>query len=163
MADPLQIGQYSARDKDNVAVDPQPGDVEITDIYGNVFDNFNEYGVGPGLVAFYDKDNVLKDPQPAYQNLDYVSYLVDNTPDPVTWLPDAQQWQARNVENQLRTPQAYVKSPLYPDVAPEAYVPATREPVVMLDGINALLTTEDDVSTIDLVGVSNNPAITEYI
>ena len=163
MADPLQQGQYVQKDKDNVAVVPQPGDVEITDAFGNVFDNFNEYGVGPGLVAFYDKDNVLKDPQPAYQNLDYVSYLVDNTPDPVTWLPDAQQWQARNVENQLRTPQAYVKSPLYPDVAPEAYVPATREPVVMLDGINALLTTEDDVSTIDLVGVSNNPAITEYI
>ena len=45
MADPLQTGQYVQRDKDNVAVVPQPGDVEITDAFGNVFDNFNEYGV----------------------------------------------------------------------------------------------------------------------
>ena len=163
MPEVLKAGQYVARDVDNQPKSPQPGDVEITDAFGNVFDNFNEYGVGPGLVAFYDEDNVLKDPQPAYQNLDYVSYLVDNTPDPVTWLPDAAQWVARGVDNQVRTPQAYVKSPLYPEVAPESYLPATREPVVRLDGINALLTTEDDVSTIDLIGVSNNPAITEFI
>jgi len=163
MPEVLKAGQYVARDVDNQAKSPQPGDVEITDAFGNVFDNFNEYGTGAGQVAFYDKDNVLKNPQPAYQNLDYVSYLVDNKPDPVTWLPDAQQWEARNVENQLRTPEPYVKSPLYPSGAPTTYTPATREPVVKLDGIGALLVTEDDVSTIDLIGVSNNAAITEFI
>ena len=155
--------QYVATDKDNVAVSPQPGDVEITDAFGNVFDNFNEYGVGPGLVAFYDKDNVLKDPQPAYQNLDYVSRDVDNSPSSPPFEPDAAQWVARGVDNQVRTPEPYVKSPLYPSGAPASYVPSTRQPVVMLDGINALLTTEDDVSTIDLIGVSDNPAITEFI
>ena len=163
MPEVLKAGQYVARDVDNNAKSPQPGDVEVTDAFGNVFDNFNEYGVGPGLVAFYDKDNVLKSPQPAYQNLDYVSYLVDNTADPVTWLPDAQQWVARNVENQVRTPEAYVKSPLWPAGPPAAYLPGTPEPVVMLNGINALLTTEDDVSTIDLIGVSNNPAVAKFV
>ena len=110
MADP-----YVARDVDNNIKDPQPGDVEITDAFGNVFDNQNEYGVGPGLVAFYDEENVLKDPQPQYQNLGYVQYLVNNTPKTPAWEPDAAQWQARGVDNQLRTPEPYVRSPLFPD------------------------------------------------
>mgnify|MGYP003114713569 FL=1 len=163
MPEVLKAGQYVARDVDNQPKSPQPGDVEITDAFGNVFDNFNEYGVGPGLVAFYDKDNVLKSPQPAYQNLDYVSYLVDNTPSSPPFEPDAAQWVARYVDNTPKTPQPYVKSPLWPAGPPASYVPSTRQPVVKLDGIGALLTTEDDVSTIDLVGVSNNPAIAEFV
>ena len=109
--------QYVATDKDNVAVVPQPGDVEITDAFGNVFDNFNEYGTGQRQVAFYNEENVLKNPQPQYQNLGYVQYLVDNTPKTPAWEPDAAQWVPRNVENQVRTPEPYVKSPLFPDVA----------------------------------------------
>ena len=180
MADPLQVGQYTARDKDNVAVDPQPGDVEITDAFGNVFDNFNQYGVVTGpdkdtaknrLVAFYDKDNVLKDPQPAYQNLDYVSYLVDNQPDPVTWLPDAGQWVARNVENQERTPQPYVRSPLWPDGAPEWYNPVVGDSrqlrnitvVLNAEDSEALIVTEDDVAEIRLeLNPLNFPSIRNF-
>ena len=109
--------QYVATDKDNVAVVPQPGDVEITDAFGNVFDNFNEYGTGQRQVAFYNEENVLKNPQPQYQNLGYVQYLVDNTPKTPAWEPDAAQWVPRNVENQVRTPEPYVKSPLFPDAA----------------------------------------------
>jgi hypothetical protein len=65
--------QYVASDKDNVAVSPQPGDVEITDAFGNVFDNFNEYGVVDSsikntpqnrLVAFYDEENVYSTHNP---------------------------------------------------------------------------------------------------
>ena len=163
MPEVLKAGQYVARDVDNNAKSPQPGDVEVTDAFGNVFDNFNEYGVGPGLVAFYDKDNVLKSPQPAYQNLDYVSYDVDNTPSSPPFEPDAAQWVARYVDNTPKTPQPYVKSPLWPAGPPTSYLPGTPEPVVMLNGINALLTTEDDVSTIDLIGVSNNPAVATFV
>ena len=163
MPEVLKAGQYVARDVDNNAKSPQPGDVEVTDAFGNVFDNFNEYGTGAGQVAFYDKDNVLKSPQPAYQNLDYVSYLVDNTPSSPPFEPDAAQWVARYVDNTPKTPQPYVKSPLWPAGPPESYLPGTPEPVVMLNGINALLTTEDDVSTIDLIGVSNNPAVAKFV
>ena len=108
--------QYVATDKDNVPVVPQPGDVEITDAFGNVFDNFNEYGTGQRQVAFYNEENVLKNPQPQYQNLGYVQYLVDNTPKTPAWEPDAAQWIPRGVDNQVRTPQPYVKSPLFPNV-----------------------------------------------
>ena len=162
MPEVLKAGQYVARDVDNNAKSPQPGDVEITDAFGNVFDNFNEYGVGPGLVAFYDEDCVLESPQPAYQNLDYVSYQVDNTPSSPPFEPDAAQWVARYVDNTPKTPQPYVKSPLWPSGPPSYHTQATRQPVVRMEGVNALLTTEDDVSTIDLQGVSNNPAIVEF-
>ena len=180
MAEKLQSGQYVARDKDNVAVDPQPGDVEITDAFGNVFDNFNQYGVVTGadkdtpknrLVAFYKVDNTLKDPQPAYQNLGYVQYNSDNTPHDPAWEPDAGQWVARNVENQVRTPQPYVKSPLWPDGAPEWYNPVigdgqqlrTITVVLNAEDSEALIVTEDDVSEIQLVVTASDfPNIAKY-
>jgi hypothetical protein len=43
--------QYVATDKDCNPKSPQPGDTEITDAFGNVFDNFNTDWVD------YDKDN----------------------------------------------------------------------------------------------------------
>ena len=152
MAAPLQVGQYVARDVDNQAKDPQPGDVEITDAFGNVFDNFNKDWID------YDKDNVAKDPQPGYQNTDYVSYLVDNTPQSPPWEPDAAQWQCKDVENQDRTPQPYVRSPLWPDGAPEWYNPVvgdgkvlrTVTVVLTLEHSEALVVTEDDVNEIEL-------------
>ena len=173
---PLTSSQYVARYVDNTPKSPQPGDVEITDAFGNVFDNFNQYGVGEGLVAFYDVDNVLKNPQPAYQNLGYVSYLVDNTPDPVTWLPDAQQWVARGVDNQPRAVEKYVKSPLYPD---PAAIPIGRAVDTFITTLNveeseAVIVTENDINEIRLENVplvarylpilnseSNDPVITE--
>ena len=164
----LQAGQYVATDKDNVAVSPQPGDVEITDAFGNVFDNFNEYGVVDSsikntpqnrLVAFYDEENVLLNPQPAYQNLGYVSYDKDNVATVPAFQPDAAQWQCRNVENQLRTPQPYAKAPLWPDGAPEWYNPVvgdgkvlrTLTVVLNVEQSETLIVTEDDVSEIVLV------------
>ena len=180
MADPLQVGQYVARDKDNVAVDPQPGDVEITDAFGNVFDNFNEYGVVTGpdkdtpknrLVAFYLSDNTLRDPQPQYQNLGYVQRYVDNTEHDPVWEPDAAQWIARGVDNLVRTPEPYVKSPLWPDGAPEWYDPIVgdgqqlRTITVVLNAENseALIVTEDDVSEIELVvTASDYPNIAKF-
>ena len=180
MADPLQQGQYTARDKDNVAVVPQPGDVEITDAFGNVFDNFNQYGVVTGadkdtaknrLVAFYLSDNTLRDPQPQYQNLGYVQYLVDNTPKTPAWEPDAGQWVARDVENQVRTPEPYVKSPLWPDGAPEWYNPVvgdgsklrTITVVLNAEDSEALIVTEDDVNEIELaVSASDFPNIAKF-
>ena len=149
--------QYVATDKDNVPVVPQPGDVEITDAFGNIFDNFNEYGVVTGpdkdtaknrLVAFYKSDNTLKDPQPQYQNLGYVQYLVDNTPKTPVWEPDAAQWEARDVNNQLRTPEPYVKSPLYPD---RTSVSSTLVVTLRVEETEALIVTEDDVNGIRLV------------
>jgi len=175
-ATPLTSSQYIARYVDNTPKSPQPGDVEITDAFGNVFDNFNEYGVGEGLVAFYDKDNVLKSPQPAYQNLGYVSRLVDNTADPVTWLPDAQQWVARNVDNTPKTPKPYVRSPLYPD---PAAIPVGRAVDTFITTLNveeseAVIVTENDINEIRLENItlsarylpilnveSNVPVITE--
>ena len=183
MSNALQVGQYVASDKDNQPVNPQPGDVEITDAFGNVFDNFNQYGVVASnikntpenrLVAFYDEENVLKDPQPAYQNEGYTQRYVDNTEHVPAWEPDAAQWQCRNVENQLRTPQPYVRSPLWPDGAPEWYNPIvgdgrqlrTFEIVLTLEDNEALVVTEDDVNTIELTltpaQIASIPAVANY-
>ncbi len=168
MADPLQAGQYVATDKDNVAVSPQPGDVEITDIYGNVFDNFNEYGVVDSsikntpqnrLVAFYDKDNVLLDPQPVYQNLGYVAYTEENVAKNPQPLPDAKDYVfSGDIPGTTRTPKPYVKAPLWPGGVPEWYNPVvgdgkqlrTIEVVLNVEDSEALVVTEDDVSTIKL-------------
>ena len=148
--------QYIARNTDNTAKSPQPGDVEITDAFGNVFDNFNEYGVVTGadkdtrknrLVAFYDKDNVLLDPQPAYQNLNYVRHLSNNSEDPDQPLPDAADWICRGVDNQERTPEPYVKSPLYPD-APSTF--STITVTLRVEESEGLIVTENDVSGIQL-------------
>ena len=161
--------QYVATDKDNVPVVPQPGDVEITDAFGNIFDNFNEYGIVTGpdkdtaknrLVAFYKADNTLKDPQPAYQNLDYVSYLVNNQPDPVTWEPDAAQWIPRGVDNQVRQVKPYVRSPLFPDA------PSTTSTLVVtlrVEENEGLIVTEDDVNGIRLsVDHTQYPSIANF-
>ena len=160
---------YVATDKDNVAVVPQPGDVEITDAFGNVFDNFNQYGVVTGadkntaknrLVAFYQSDNTLRDPQPQYQNLGYVQYLVDNTPKTPAWEPDAAQWIARGVDNQVRTPEPYVRSPLFPDA------PSTSSTVVVtlrVEESEGLIVTEDDVNGIRLaVNHTDYPSISNF-
>jgi hypothetical protein len=140
----LSAGQYVARNVDNTPKNPQPGDTEITDAFGNVFDNFNTDWVD------YDKDNVAVSPQPAYQNLDYVSYLVDNTAQSPAWQPDAAQWIARGVDNQVRTPEPYVRSPLFPSVAPVSHTPSTFTIVLNAEGSEALIVTEDDVSEIKL-------------
>ena len=158
MAVVRQSGQYVQTDKDCQPVVPQPGDVEITDAFGNVFDNFNADWVD------YDKDNVAKNPQPAYQNLDYVSYLVDNTPDPVTWEPDAAQWIARGVDNQVRTPKPYVKSPLWPDGVPSGYSIPTIVVVLQEEASEALIVTEDDVNEIRLViNPADYPSIEDFV
>ena len=158
----LQSGQYVARNADNTPKDPQPGDVEITDAFGNVFDNFNADWVD------YDKDNVAKNPQPAYQNLDYVQYTVENTPVSPPWEPDAAQWVARGVDNQVRTPQPYVRSPLFPDGVPDtiSYTPHTFEIVLTLEDNEALVVTEDDINTIELTlsasQIASIPAVANY-
>ena len=139
--------QYVARDVENVPVVPQPGDVEITDAFGNVFDNFNEYGTGQRQVAFYDQENVLKDPQPAYQNLGYVQYLVDNTPKTPAWEPDAAQWIPRGVDNQVRQVEPYVRSPLFPDLASTV---STVVVTLRVEESEGLIVTEDDVNGIKL-------------
>ena len=159
MPEVLKAGQYVARDVDNQPKSPQPGDVEITDAFGNVFDNFNEYGTGAGQVAFYDEENKLKSPQPAYQNLDYVSYLVDNTADPVTWLPDAAQWVARGVDNQPRAVEQYVKSPLFPVSTPTGYAVDTFITTLNVENSEAVITTEDDIFEIRL---ENPPLAARY-
>ena len=140
----LSAGQYVARNVDNTPKNPQPGDTEITDAFGNVFDNFNTDWVD------YNKDNAAVSPQPAYQNLDYVSYLVDNTAQSPAWQPDAAQWVARGVDNQTRTPQAYVRSPLYPGGAPVSHVASSFIAVLNVEGSEALLVTENDVNEIRL-------------
>ena len=137
-------GQYVARNSDNTPKDPQPGDTEVTDAFGNVFDNFNTDWVD------YDKDNVAINPQPAYQNLNYVSYLVDNTPQSPAWQPDAGQWIARGVDNQVRTPEKYVRSPLYPGTAPVSHVATAFIAVLNVEESEALIVTENDVSEIRL-------------
>ena len=133
--------QYVATDKDCNPKSPQPGDTEITDAFGNVFDNFNTDWVD------YDKDNAAVNPQPAYQNLDYVQYNFDNTPASPVWQPDAAQWVARGVDNQVRTPQKYVKAPLYPGVASTSSTLTVTLRVAESEG---LIVTEDDVSGIRL-------------
>ena len=153
--------QYVARNVDNTAKTPQPGDVEIIDAFGNPFDNFNEYGVGAGKVAFYDKDNVLLDPQPAYQNLGYTSRTVDNQPSSPAFEPDAAQWQCRDVNNQLRTPQPYVKSPLFPNVESRSVSPILVTLRVAQN--ESLVTTEDDVSGVELDVIHTQyPSIANY-
>ena len=136
--------QYVARNVDNTAKNPQPGDTEITDAFGNVFDNFNTDWVD------YDKDNVADDPQPAYQNLNYISYLVNNTAQSPAWQPDAGQWIARGVDNATRTPQPYAKSPLFPTGLPVSFTPSTFDIVLRATESEALIVTEDDVSEIKL-------------
>ena len=48
----MAAGQYVARDVENNPVVPQPPDVEITDAFGNIFDNFNQYGTDAREVRF---------------------------------------------------------------------------------------------------------------
>jgi len=149
--------QYSARDKDNVAVSPQPGDVEITDIYGNVFDNFNEYGVVTGtdkstaknrLVAFFDKDNVALDPQPGYQNLNYRRSKLECGVADTQPLPDAGNYVFSGlIPGTTRTPEPYEKSPLHPEVASFSSAVVVTLRVEESEG---LIVTEDDVSGIRL-------------
>ena len=181
MAEKLQSGQYVATDKDNVAVSPQPGDVEITDIYGNVFDNFNEYGVVTGtdkdtaknrLVAFYDKDNVALNPQPAYQNLNFVATDKDNVDKDPQPLPDAKDYVfSGRIPGTTRTPEPYARAPLWPDGAPSWYNPIvgdgkklrTIEVVLNVENSEALVVTEDDVSSIKLeLNVSDFPALAKF-
>ena len=140
----LQAGQYVARNVDNTPKVPQPGDTEVTDAFGNVFDNFNTDWVD------YDKDNVAVNPQPAYQNLNYVSYLVDNTPQSPAWQPDAAQWIARGVDNQVRTPEPYARSPRFPVALPAGRIADTFSIVLNVEGSEALIVTEDDISEIKL-------------
>ena len=157
----LQAGQYVARNVDNTAKNPQPGDTEVTDAFGNVFDNFNTDWKDR------DKDNALVSPQPGYQNLDYVSYLVDNTAQSPAWQPDAGQWVARGVDNQVRTVEQYRRSPLFPSSAPVSYVPVSFEIVLNAEGSEALLVTEDDVSSIKLQlstsQVQGIPAVAKFL
>ncbi len=153
--------QYVARNVDNTAKTPQPGDVEIIDAFGNPFDNFNEYGVGAGKVAFYDVDNVLLNPQPAYQNLGYVQKTVENTNASPGFEPDAAQWIARGVDNQVRTPEPYVKSPLFPNVASRSATPILVTLRVAQD--ESLIVTEDDISGIELEVIHTQyPSIANY-
>ena len=72
------MAQYIARNVDNTPKVPQPGDVEVQDVFTNVFDNFNEYGTNPGQVRFYNVENTLKSPQPLYQNGNYKRYIVQS-------------------------------------------------------------------------------------
>ena len=134
--------QYVARNVDNTPKNPQPGDTEITDAFGNVFDNFNTDWKDR------NKDNALVSPQPGYQNTDYVSYLVDNTPQSPAWQPDAGQWIARGVDNQVRTPQAYVKSPLFPNAVSTSG--STLTVTLRVAESEGLIVTEDDVNGIRL-------------
>ena len=144
--------QYVARNVDNTAKTPQPGDVEIIDAFGNPFDNFNEYGVGAGKVAFYDKDNVLENPQPAYQNLGYTSRTVDNQPSSPPFEPGATQWIARGVDNVERTPQPYVRSPLFPAGTPESFVIQTVFDVILtVEQDETVIVAENDINEIQLV------------
>ena len=149
--------QYIATDKDNVAVVPQPGDVEITDIYGNVFDNYNEYGLVTGadksteknrLVAFYDKDNVALDPQPAYQNLNYRRSKLECGVADTQPLPDAGNYVFSGlIPGTTRTPEPYEKSPLYPEVVSFSSAVVVTLRVEESEG---LIVTENDVSGIKL-------------
>ena len=157
MANVQQAGQYVQTDKDNNPVVPQPGDTEVTDAFGNVFDNFNTDWID------YDKDNVAKNPQPAYQNLDYVQYTVENVAVSPPWEPDAAQWVARGVDNQTRTPQPYVKSPLFPSGIPVGRTIPTIEVVLTLEDNESLVVTEDDINTIELVNVLTIPQVVAFI
>ena len=158
----LQAGHYVARNAYNTPKDPQPGDTEITDCFGNVFDNFNTDWVD------YNADNTAVNPQPAYQNLDYVARNADNTAATPAFQPDAAQWVARGVDNQVRTKQPYVRSPLFPDGVPAtiSYTPHTFEIVLTLEDNEALVVTEDDINTIELTlsasQIASIPAVANY-
>ena len=146
--------QYVATDKDCNPKSPQPGDTEITDAFWNTFDNFNTDWED------YDKDNAAVNPQPAYQNQDYVSYLVNNTPQSPAWQPDAGQWIARGVDNQVRTPQKYVQSPYDPLVASTS---STLTVTLRVAESESLIVTEDDVNGIRLeVDHTQYPSISKF-
>jgi hypothetical protein len=144
---PLPAGQYVATDVENNPVSPQPPDVEVTDAFGNIFDNFNQYGTGTREVRFYTIENTLRNPQPAYQNGNYVQRGVDNSAVSPAFEPDAAQWIARGVDNAVRTPQPYEKSPFYPGVASTSSTLTVTLRVAESEG---LIVTEDDVSGIRL-------------
>ena len=151
---------YVARNVDNTPKDPQPGDVEIIDAFGNSFENQNKYGVGDGLVAFYNVENVLISPQPGYQNTDYVQYLTDNTAKTPAWEPDAAQWVARGVDNQVRTPEPYERSPLFPE---RASVSAAITVTLRHESIEALIVNEKDTHGIKLaVNHDDYPTVSNF-
>ena len=142
----ISRGQYVQTDKDNVPVDPQPGDVEITDAYGNVFDNFNSDYIAREV------DNTALNPQPAYQNLGYTSRTVDNQPSSPPFEPGATQWIARGVDNVERTPQPYVRSPLFPAGTPESFVIQTVFDVILtVEQNETVIVAENDINEIQLV------------
>ena len=146
----MAAGQYVARDAENNPVVPQPPDVEITDAFGNIFDNFNQYGTTAREVRFYTAENTLKNPQPAYQNGNYVQRGVDIQPVSPPFEPDAAQWVPRGVDNQPRTPQPYVKSPTFPDAVTAISVPIAAE-----HG-DAWIVDEQDVKTIMTAGTQGS-------
>ena len=153
----MAAGQYVARNVDNTPKVPQPHDVEITDAFGNIFDNFNQYGTSAREVRFYTAENTLKNPQPAYQNGNYVQRGVDNQPVTPPFEPDAAQWIARGVDNVERTPQKYEKSPLWPDGPPDWYGTSTAISVpIEVEQGEAYIVDEADVKTIMTAGLQGN-------
>ncbi len=135
--------QYVARNVDNTPKDPQPGDTEITDAFNNIFDNFNTDWKD------YDVDNVLVSPQPGYQNLDYVQYTVENTAVSPPWQPDAGQWIARGVDNQVRTPEKYEKTDVNNNIV-STLAAGTLTVTLRVEETEGLIVTEDDVNGIRL-------------
>ena len=135
--------QYVARNADNTAKDPQPGDTEITDAFNNIFDNFNTDWKD------YDVDNVLVSPQPGYQNLDYVKYTVENVPASPVWQPDAGQWIARGVDNQVRTPEKYEKTDVNNNIV-STLAAGTLTVTLRVEETEGLIVTEDDINGIRL-------------
>ena len=146
-----QSGQYVQSDKDCNPVVPQPPDVEITDVYGNKFDNFNKYGSGAKEVQFTDVDNDPLDPQPGYQNLNYRRYNSLNqevTPQP---LPDAGDYVFSGlIPGTTRTPEPYVKSPLFPDGVPVGRTIPTIVVVLQEETSEALIVLENDINEVRL-------------
>ena len=168
--------QYIQSDKDNVAVVPQPGDVEITDVYGNKFDNINEYGEVTGedkstaknrLVAFFDKDNVALNPQPAYQNLGYRKRKLEcgNLPPGDQPLPDAGDYVFSGlIPGTTRTPEPYVRSPLFPGGVPLSRTISTFVVVLQEEASEALIVAENDVNDIRLeVNPANFASIRDFV
>ena len=155
---PASAGNYVARNVDNTPKNPQPGDTEVEDAFGNIFDNFNTDWVDRNV------DNTALNPQPAYQNGNYVQRTVTNTVASPTWEQDAGQWVARNVENQVRTPAAYVKSPLWPAGAPTSYIPKVSFVAILeAEHGRAFIVEEDDVHTVELVGVDDHAEVARYL
>ena len=157
--------QYVQTDKDNVPVVPQPPDVEITDVYGNKFDNFNKYGSGDKEVQFTDKDNVALDPQPGYQNLNYRQTTKDNVlvnPQP---LPDAGDYVFSGlIPGTTRTPEPYVRSPLFPGGVPVSRTISTFVVVLQEEESEALIVAENDVNDIRLeVNPANFASLRDFV